>query len=313
MATFCTLGLLVFDLIEWQPHTVKYTSDWTQHQRIKQKPRLEPAGDALNTVSINLSWHVYFIDPALALDNLLTAQRVKKPMPLVFGNGDHKGWYVITEVEDTPLQTLADGTVLCSSARVSLLEYVGKVGELPEAPAMQRAGTPLAARLATQRAAGPGPLALLRPAAPKVLGGLSALRMQALGLIAQARNGINAVKSGLAFAKALQHNPLAALAQLPNLVTLAGQCLPAASGLSSVLHDLAPLAAGGAALLPVVGTLLHDVRSATTLLRRAQQDNSTAHLGSALTSINGALDAAGQLAAPMQQWLLSGALRIGGV
>ncbi len=54
-----------------------------------------------------------------------TAMKAHQALALVFGNGDYRGWFVITDVTATSEQTDSTGNVLAVSATVSLREYTG--------------------------------------------------------------------------------------------------------------------------------------------------------------------------------------------
>ena len=48
-------------------------------------------------------------------------------LPLVFANGDYKGWFVPTEVRVTTRQVMRDGTLIWMEAELTLREYVRPV------------------------------------------------------------------------------------------------------------------------------------------------------------------------------------------
>ncbi|MDL8652756.1 phage tail protein, partial [Escherichia coli] len=63
--------------------------------------------------------------PDVELARLRTAMKAHQALALVFGNGDYRGWFVITDVTATSEQTDSTGNVLAVSATVSLREYTG--------------------------------------------------------------------------------------------------------------------------------------------------------------------------------------------
>lgn len=48
-------------------------------------------------------------------------------LPLVFANGDYKGWFVPTDVRVTTRQVMRDGTLIWLEAELTLREYVRPV------------------------------------------------------------------------------------------------------------------------------------------------------------------------------------------
>ncbi len=51
--------------------------------------------------------------------------KAHQALALVFGNGDYRGWFVITDVTATSEQTDSTGNVLAVNASASLREYIG--------------------------------------------------------------------------------------------------------------------------------------------------------------------------------------------
>ena len=51
--------------------------------------------------------------------------KAHQALALVFGNGDYRGWFVITDVTATSEQTDSTGNVLAVNATASLREYIG--------------------------------------------------------------------------------------------------------------------------------------------------------------------------------------------
>ncbi len=55
---------------------------------------------------------------------LRAAIAAHQALPLVFSNGDYKGWFVPVELAVTSQQTMADGTAIWMEAKLQLREYV---------------------------------------------------------------------------------------------------------------------------------------------------------------------------------------------
>ncbi len=122
---FAQLGDIRFELITYfdgLEGSRKY--DFAEHQVIEGKPRLQYIGDALETVGINLKFHVVYCDPETEFRRISEMAAKHEALPFIFGNGIYKGRYVITEITDTVEVTAVDGTVMAVTATCSLKEWV---------------------------------------------------------------------------------------------------------------------------------------------------------------------------------------------
>ena len=118
------LGDITFDLITYfEGMEVKFGADYAEHALIEGKPRLQWTGDKLDEASWSLVFHAGFCDPERELLKLKAAVAKHEAMPLVFSNGDYKGWFVPTEVSVTSQQTMTDGTSVWIEVKLTLREY----------------------------------------------------------------------------------------------------------------------------------------------------------------------------------------------
>lgn len=98
--------------------------EYAEHATIEGKPKLQYIGEALETITIKLSLHTDFCNPAEELKKIKEAASRYEPLPFVFGNGLYKGNYVIEEINETLQQTFSDGTVISIEAELKLKEWV---------------------------------------------------------------------------------------------------------------------------------------------------------------------------------------------
>ncbi len=63
--------------------------------------------------------------------------KAHQALALVFGNGDYRGWFVITDVTATSEQTDSTGNVLAVNATASLREYIGDPKNPLQPPAIR--------------------------------------------------------------------------------------------------------------------------------------------------------------------------------
>lgn len=120
---FAVLGDIEFELITyWDGFEATFGVDYAEHARIGGKPGLQFVGDRLDEIQITLVFHQHYCVPDVELARLRTAMKAHQALALVFGNGDYRGWFVITDVTATSEQTDSTGNVLAVSATVSLRE-----------------------------------------------------------------------------------------------------------------------------------------------------------------------------------------------
>lgn len=119
------LGEIALDLITYfEGMEFKFGADYAEHALIEGKPRLQWTGDKLDEATWSLVFHGGFCDPERELLKLKQAIARHEALPLVFANGDYKGWFVPTEVSVTAQQTMTDGTFIWIEAKLTLREYV---------------------------------------------------------------------------------------------------------------------------------------------------------------------------------------------
>lgn len=123
---FAVLGDIEFELITyWDGFEATFGVDYAEHARIEGKPGLQFVGDKLDEIQISLVFHQHYCVPDVELARLRTAMKAHQALALVFGNGDYRGWFVITDVTATSEQTDSTGNVLAVNATASLREYIG--------------------------------------------------------------------------------------------------------------------------------------------------------------------------------------------
>ncbi|MCV8380859.1 phage tail protein, partial [Escherichia coli] len=103
---FAVLGDIEFELITyWDGFEATFGVDYAEHARIGGKPGLQFVGDRLDEIQISLVFHQHYCAPDVELARLRTTMKAHQALALVFGNGDYRGWFVITDVTATSEQT----------------------------------------------------------------------------------------------------------------------------------------------------------------------------------------------------------------
>jgi phage protein U len=122
---YAQLGSIVFDgAFGPTQQQSKVSQSIAQHALIDGKPRLQRLGVGLEELSLDLTLHSSFIDPEAAIAALRSAIEDGEVMPLLNGNGEFVGNFVVSEITNTLVQTDRAGLIILAKVSVSLIEYV---------------------------------------------------------------------------------------------------------------------------------------------------------------------------------------------
>ena len=230
---FAVLGDIEFELITyWDGFEATFGVDYAEHARIEGKPGLQFVGDKLDEIQISPVFHQHYCVPDVELARLRTAMKAHQALALVFGNGDYRGWFVITDVTATSEQTDSTGNVLAVNATAS-----PGVHRRPEEPATASCDTHAGSRCR----------------------GCLRCRTFSSGVAQYVRDGVNYAKqaqsvlqttiSAVRVAQKMKDNPAVALTRVPGLMSglgnvsgALGQSVPAFNALSESMPDAISLA-----------------------------------------------------------------------
>ena len=118
------LGDMPLSLISVAQLDSRHSANYAEHALLDGKPRLQWLGDSLDELTLKLLFHRQFCDPKLEVLVLKQALARHAAQPLVLGNGDHLGWFVITDLSIASQQTADDGTLLACEVDLTLKEHV---------------------------------------------------------------------------------------------------------------------------------------------------------------------------------------------
>lgn len=117
---YAVLGEIEFKVVTfWDGFKSTMGVDYATHARIEGKPGVQFIGDKLDMLALEFSLHSQFCQPTTELNRLREAMLAHKAMALVFGNGDYRGWFVITELTATHQHT-DPGNVIAQNGTMSL-------------------------------------------------------------------------------------------------------------------------------------------------------------------------------------------------
>lgn len=287
---FALLGDVQFDLITYfDGFESQFGADYAEHPLIEGKPRLQFVGDKLDEIRIQLAFHLHYCDPEAELAKLKKALAAHDAMALVLGNGDYKGWFVLTDVQATSRHTDKAGTLIALDASITLREFVGdKKNPLPP-PAVQPKLPPAAAKaLPASQTVGPTILA----------SGTTAVRdsiRQAVTYANQAQSALRVVVDASRMAQLLSNNPLAALGRVPSLLINVKQAAGPLEKLSPTMASLTNQLPEAAAILRASDNALGAVRNAQGALSAVNASTVTGsidYFAGQVSAASGALESA---------------------
>ncbi|MEK9496082.1 phage tail protein [Photorhabdus sp. P32] len=270
---FAVLGDIEFELITyWDGFDVTFGVDYAEHARIQGKPSLQFVGEKLDEIQISLVFHQHYCTPDVELNRLREAMRKHQALALIFGNGDYRGWFVITDVTATSEQTDSVGNIFALNASVTLREYIGAPKKPLKPPAIK-------SHVPNTKA--------LSNAIPKPSGMAKKVR-DGVNYAKQAQSALQTTISAVRIAQKMKDNPTVALTRVPGLLTglnnivgPLGKSHPAFQSLGNSLPDAIQLtrATGQAATF---------VNNAQSSLSRADSRNIAAALDSASAQLESA-------------------------
>lgn len=123
---YAVLGEIEFEVVAyWDAFETTLGVDYASHARIEGKPGVQFIGDKLEKITLQFSFHSQFCQPSTEFNRLRTAMTAHQAMALVFGNGDYRGWFVITDLSANHQHTDPCGNVIAQSGSLTLQEYTG--------------------------------------------------------------------------------------------------------------------------------------------------------------------------------------------
>ncbi|GKV77662.1 hypothetical protein PEC106568_28350 [Pectobacterium carotovorum subsp. carotovorum] len=266
---FAVLGNIEFEVTAyWDGFNTSFGADYAEHGRIEGKPGLQFIGAKLDEITISLVFHKQYCTPDVELKRLTEAMRAHQAMALVFGNGDYRGWFVITALTSTSEHTDAKGNVLAMNASLTLREYIGDPKNPLKPPAIQ---TPV-----------PNVSAITQ--AVQKVSNFSASLRTAVTYAKKAQSAVKAVKTTVQIVKRMKNNPETALLQIPGLLTQVGNVLTPLSqvepAFKKVAEAISDTAVQAEKMMPEItavnkaaNEMLSQVKQVATLLQGVDSKN----------------------------------------
>jgi phage protein U len=96
--------------------------DYAEHRVVQNRPRVQWLADDLVRIKLEMLLHRSFTEPAASLLVLRQVASTHAALPLIFGNGDFRGYFVITRIDTLSRQLSGSGDLFAIGVRLSLCE-----------------------------------------------------------------------------------------------------------------------------------------------------------------------------------------------
>ena len=128
---FAVLGDIQFEVVG-SPESYESADgyDFPEQRVIESKPRLQWVGDELERLNFELMWHASFTNPAAQLALLRATAATHLALPLVFGDGGFRGFFVIESIKVKSLQLSAGGAPIAIRVALALKEWISDAQSL---------------------------------------------------------------------------------------------------------------------------------------------------------------------------------------
>ena len=154
---FAVLGDIQFEVVG-SPEAYESAGayEFAEQKVIESKPQLQWVGDDLERLKFELVWHASFTNPAVQLARLRATASEHLALPLVFGDGGFRGFFIIESINVKSQQLSAGGAPIAIRVALALKEWSADPMLLSSAMP-GTAVSPLGIATTSQAAAGGGP------------------------------------------------------------------------------------------------------------------------------------------------------------
>jgi phage protein U len=122
---FAVLGDIQFEVVgSPEAYESAGTYDFAEQKVIESKPQLQWVGDDLERLKFEIMWHASFTNPAGQLARLRATAAEHLALPLVFGNGGFRGFFVIESINVKSQQLSASGAPIAIRVALALKEWI---------------------------------------------------------------------------------------------------------------------------------------------------------------------------------------------
>jgi phage protein U len=121
---FAVLGEIQFEVVgSPEGYDSAGAYDFAEQKVIESKPQLQWVGDQLERLNFELMWHASFTNPGAQLALLRATAAEHLALPLVFGDGGFRGFFVIESIKVKSQQLSAGGAPIAIRVGLALKEW----------------------------------------------------------------------------------------------------------------------------------------------------------------------------------------------
>lgn len=120
------LGTKVFDGL-FAPSALSFSgneANIAEYPLINQKPRVQHTGNMLELMSFRMKLRIEFCNPDQEIKDLRNWKENGEVLPLLIGDGQYKGDFLIRSVPYEVVQTFPDGTIIEANVSIELVEHI---------------------------------------------------------------------------------------------------------------------------------------------------------------------------------------------
>ncbi|MDG4947395.1 phage tail protein [Actinobacillus equuli subsp. haemolyticus] len=208
------LGDIMLDAIHVTEFSENHSANFSEHEVLKGKPRLQAMGENLTDLRFAVRLHYKNGGVESRYQSLLNAKAKQAALALIWGRGKYKGNYVITDISASTQFTDGQGNVLCREMDISLREFVGETSDSWLGAALNIGSNSLLG-------------SILPEGLTKTFSGIKETVNQGVALYQKGKRAVDEVQNTIAIIRQLKDDPQTALAYLPSaLNSLSGAILP---------------------------------------------------------------------------------------
>ncbi len=121
---YASLGNIIFTTLEgFTSLSIKEETVYAEFAKMQSLPTLQAASQKAPELSISIYLKSEFTNVEDSIAALRTARKKARVLPLIWGNGKKEGYYVITSMDSSITNQLADGTFIEANVSLNLKQY----------------------------------------------------------------------------------------------------------------------------------------------------------------------------------------------
>lgn len=121
---YAQLGSIRFEALKgFSGFTDSRATNYAEIARVNRKPNLQRVGEQLQAISISILLHADFSDIESDMEQFEQLRKQGESVPLILGNGNVLGDFLILSISRNIRKTASDGTIIYLTADIEIKEY----------------------------------------------------------------------------------------------------------------------------------------------------------------------------------------------